>query len=221
VLGLPARWPPAWGEEQHGQLRKGMSALVPGACGNAEQQAAPGTHTQCTASAWGCPGCLVPTTCAVLTWCPGTKGVAAAPALSAAAGRKSLLGSWRGSAAKGEAPSPPSSCGAAAAARGASLASPTGPLAKAEAEDVHSAGSGVGGGTLGTVTQGALAALLGAPAPWMMATEWSRTAATMVSTLSSSSSSETLQACRARPWLSTITAALCSLGLAQADGFNC
>lgn len=41
ALGLPARRQPAWGEQEHRQVMEGMSALVPGASGNAEQQAAP------------------------------------------------------------------------------------------------------------------------------------------------------------------------------------
>lgn len=41
ALGLPARRQPAWGEQEHRQVMRGMSALVPGASGNGEQQAAP------------------------------------------------------------------------------------------------------------------------------------------------------------------------------------
>eukprot|EP00075_Anas_platyrhynchos_P015194 XP_027304447.1 uncharacterized protein LOC113841950 [Anas platyrhynchos] len=96
--------------------------------------------------------------------------------------------------------------------------SPSAP-AKADAEDVESAGSAVGGGTLGPVAEGALGALL--TAPWLMATARRRTVETMVFTLSCKSSSQALEACWARPWLSTITAVLCSLGLREADGFDC
>lgn len=177
----------------------------------------PSTHTPRATSASGCPRCLVPTTRAVLTWCPGTiaKGVAAAPASSAAAGLRSGMSSLRRSAVIGEATS---SCGAAAAVRGASVASPTAPPAKAEAEDVQSAGSAVGGGTLGPVAEGAVGALL--VAPWLTATAWRRTAETMIRAVSYRSSSETLEACWARRWLSAITAVLCSLGVGQADGFD-
>lgn len=178
----------------------------------------PSTHTPRTASASGCPRCLETTTRAGLTWCPGTvaKGVATAPVSSTAAGLRCVMSSLRGSVVKGEDTSP--SCSAAAPTRGASLASPTGPLAKAEAEEVRSTGCGVGGGTLAHAAEGAVGALL--VAPCMMATEWSSTAATTISAVSCSSSAETLEACGARPWLSTTTAVLCSLGLGHADGFD-
>ena len=66
-------------------------------------------------------------------------------------------------------------------------------------EDAESAGSAVGGGTLGPEAEGALGALLGAP--WLMATARRRTAETTVLTVSSRSSSQALEACRARPCL--------------------